>query len=62
MLLQQTEEIFAEFSEDNNMEDADGICDDTEEEVVTEATASDVGSALKVLQSIYAIIAQKHGT
>ena len=29
------EEIFAEFSEDNSMEDADKICDDTEEEVVT---------------------------
>ena len=41
------EEIFAEFSEDNNMEDADEICDDTEEEVVTKPTASAVGSVLE---------------
>ena len=46
------EEIFAEFSEDNHMEDADEICDDTDEDVVTKPTASDVGSSVEVLQNL----------
>ena len=41
------------FSEDTNMEDADEICDDTEEEDVTKPTTSDVGSALDVLQNLW---------
>ena len=40
------------------MEDADEICDDTEEEVVTKPTASDVRSALEVLQNL-SFLAQK---
>ena len=55
------EEIFAEYFEENNIDDAD----DTEEEVVTKPTASEVGSALEtrlVLWKycrIYAFLAQK---
>ena len=43
------------------MEDADEICDDTDEEVVTKLTASDVGSALEVLQK-YCLFSAETGT
>ena len=46
------EEIFAEFSEDNSMDNTDEICDDIEEEVVTKLTTSDVGSALELLRNL----------
>ena len=48
------DEMFSEF---NNT--ADEICDDTEKEVVTKPTASEVGSALEVLYN--AFLGQKRG-